>query len=54
MTLSNSEKQKRFRERQKPYVRIAARIKLIEDSLYDLHDSLVLLLTEIEQLKKDN
>ena len=49
--LTNAEKQKRFRERQEPYVRIAARIKLIEDSLYDLHDSLIVLLAEIDQLK---
>lgn len=53
MSLSNSEKQKRFRERQKPYLRIASRIKLIEDQLYDLHDSLVILMFELEKLKEE-
>ena len=53
MSLTNAEKQARFRERQKPYLRIVARLKVIESSLYDLHDVIVLLLTEIEQLKED-
>lgn len=49
---ANAEKQRRFREKQKPYMRLATRIREIEGSLYKLHDSLILLLVEIENLKE--
>lgn len=51
-TLSNVEKQKAFRDRQKPYHRVSVRIRDLEEKLYDLHDALVVLLNEIENLKE--